>query len=409
MTLFRSPAVGFYVSKVIPAAMALVLVPVWIRLYGASGFGQYAAWLVAIQISSALSSKWLPQAELRFSGLDELSLLQLKVPRAALLIVAVSIVGGAVVAAVSTVLPGSNVGLVLLGAGSAAILSVYTSIQSAFQRRLEVRWYAVAETLRSFALAGVSIGLWFVGVGALPALLTANAAAYALGAVILIGVSLSLRRKEQLSHRPVISHFFSFGWPLAIWAAIAVAVSSSDRLLAGILLDPVQMAEYSWVSDFAVRAFTLLIFPVTMYVHPLMMSVSNSKEGGVLALYHTAMRRILVAVVLLTVVGGVTLNYLALPIFGNSGPGLVVTVVLFFSAGLWQMAQVAHKLLEIEGRTVIMLVLVAASCLTSFCFQVFLSGVWGPLGLAAGLACGPLVYCLSTWVIGVRITARERL
>lgn len=404
MKFFRTPAVGFYVSKVAPAAIALVMVPIWLRIFGAAAFAQYAAWLVAIQIASSLSAKWLQQAELRYSGSEALSIVAVRWRHLLVVGAAISVVGTIVVALSASLFPSSSLTTVFIGSLTSMSLAVYTTLQAVFQRRLEVKWYAIAETARSLILATSSLGLWATGVGAVSALLLANFVSYSLGAVLLVVKTRQITRVMTGSDRQLISTFFSFGWPLAIWACLAVGVSSSDRLLGPILLGSAELANYSWASDFAVRTFTLLIFPVTLYVHPLIMAAHNSNSGSSRQLYNLAMRRLAIAIALLTVIGGVLLHVLSSPVFGNEGPGLPVVLVLFLSAGLWQLAQVSHKRLEIAGKTVLMLLLVLMSFTLSVVSQVLLAEPYGPLGLAIGLSVGSVSYCLATWAIGTRIS-----
>jgi len=160
---------------------------------------------------------------------------------------------------------------------------------------------------------------------------------------------------------PIMKKFFSFGYPLSLWFAAGLSLRFLDRYFLEYFLDLGQMGSYAGYAEIFTRLFSLILFPITMALHPYLTHQWNQE------------RRKLVIKTLkwgLVLQGGI-FAFSILIFFGFQewtfklltfiAPGLnpeMANVVLpiFIGGFLWQWSLLIHKPLELMEKTNKMLI-----------------------------------------------------
>ena len=122
------------------------------------------------------------------------------------------------------------------------------------------------------------------------------------------------------------------------------------------------MGSYAGFSEFIIRIFSIVIFPITLAVHPILMNKWNKNKNIyelLIKLFKASMLQIIICVILLIPLF-IFKDYFFYLIQGMI-PGLdnsmkEIMIPIFIGGFLWQLALVLHKPLEIEERTLIMVV-----------------------------------------------------
>ena len=68
--------------------------------------------------------------------------------------------------------------------------------------------------------------------------------------------------------------------------------------------------------------------------------------------------------------------------------------LLLCTAGVWQLALLAHKVHEMERRTIAMMIAIVTAAAGGAVGSFALTAFFGPAGAAAGTLCGALIYVL---------------
>ena len=251
----------------------------------------------------------------------------------------------------------SMLSAVLFGA-----LLLYTVTLARFQAGLQSAKVMRAETLRAVAAFLIPVILMAITHSRdYLLLLLGIAAAYLLalsGPLRILITTLTLRGNSVTRHatgpeRKILQDLWRFGWPVAAWLLCLQCLLVSDRFFIQKFSGYSDAGVYASLYDAIVRSFSLVFMPVTLALHPLVISRWNG--GG---------RRL----ALQTIRGGVKYQFLlflpvvtvmvalapwiARVVLGGIHPGAAFLVLPLALGGfLWQVALLAHKPLEILCRT----------------------------------------------------------
>lgn len=393
---------GYGIAKVVPGIIGVITVPLWVRVFGEGGYAAYTiVWVVAI-FSSALAVGWLRQALLRYSGLDGFNLGA--VPR---WVVGMSVGLAAVpVALAGAIVPSSSAQNQLVMAVTALVFgatnALYGLYLAAAQRDGEVRRYSVAEIARASGALLVSLALGLL-LDAEPVI--AILGGYALAtlvasAVLVVGKRRRAPREEVGEGRAL--EMWRYGWPMSIWLAFAQVLVYFDRIVLSFFLPADAVGSYAASADLIIRGISMVAFPLTMLAHPIVMKYWNrgDKVGASRVNRHYFL---LVSLLGAVCILGVALvgEPLIAALLGVDVPAPSVLILLAAGAALWQVAQQAHKPLELHGRTKLMttcLVVISAAVLAT---SLLLVPILGTLASALVFAIGALSYVVA--VIGFSI------
>jgi O-antigen/teichoic acid export membrane protein len=200
----------------------------------------------------------------------------------------------------------------------------------------------------------------------------------------------------NLPASPNYRQWLRYGGPLAAWMGLFAMLAFLERSALLHLQSPAVAGQYASVCDVVVRGYALLLFPLTLATHG--RAVQAQDAGGSRAAAPLLLRSLgwqLVACAL------------SLPVLYWLGPWLVqrllsqsvsgdLLVVIGLGAGLWQLALLVQKPLELAQRTALMACLMLLALLLEAALLWVLvpqHGVWAVAWANAGVALAYIAAC----------------
>ncbi len=386
-----SDIVKYVICKGLPGVAGLLAVIIFFRLIGAEEYGQYAVIISTVTMVNSFSFGWLNQSQLRFSsefGTNEQAYYS-TIFFSFLCCLTVSIIGLCLLVGLkdnSTLL----LPALLLSAAMGWHIVRITGFQASFQANSVVK----LETIRSFASILLPLACLYLFKKNSFFLLSGIALGY--GVTVLLrgpwhrcGPPTLNRSSAQLS--AIIKKMWIYGWPMSLWLTAMSMIPAADRLLIQHFLGDGTTGLYASIFDLIIRSYSLFLFPVTMAVHPRIMAAWNSNQPSrayslikfALLLQFT----LFIGIALLYSHFGPSLLSIMLKIDLSedfSGLILPLTVGGFF----WQAGLLAHKPLEMQQKTLRMLMNIFISLVVHCSLLFFLLP-------AFGIIAAPYVYMVS--------------
>lgn len=376
----------FSLSKAIPGLIAIAAVPLFLREAGSDNYANYGqAWVIATAVSG-VSSGWLRQGELRWTGKEEWTLGA--VPPVARR--ATAALAGLITIFAVAALGMSTIEVLCSGALAVAQSNYGLGLAHAQRRRMLTR-FNTAEIGRSFL--GVLIGLVLIRL--IP---DAGSAPLILGlAVGYAGLTFAIPIPRIDFNSQVALSFFRFGWPLALWLGASMASLYLDRIILPVLAPDAPIGEYVAASDVLVRGASLLGAPFILLLHPAIMQRANA------GLHHQS-RRIITQFTIVGIAISLLASALALA-WGGDLLRLVgvhqvdnTTLALLILGGcLWQVGQISQKTWEIAMKTKWMLAALILCIGVQLLIICALAPSYGVVGAASATAIGPALYIVLLW------------
>jgi len=353
-------SVRYAISKAIPGAAGLASVLILVRLMGEGQYGRYAIVFVMVSAMRSFFTGWLGQSVLRYHSMyGERRTFKLAM-RAGLVL---SITLGTVVMLVLWGV-GFRAEAEMYSAGTTAVIVLFYVFSSLYEFRLVLLQARIAPQ----AVVVISAVQAVTGV-LLPAallLLVAPSYSYALLGVALanlLAVAVPTRstapqvrrlQPEDSEHwQTITGRMWRYGWALSFWYAAVMTLQLSDRYFIQHYIDFRSMGSYSALHDVIMRAYSLLLFPITLAAHPRIMRLWNAGQGRqALSLWKWATAAMMIPfVVVIVVVYPFQMQIVEL-VLPDPDPALAAVVLPLVVGGfIWQFALLAHKPLEVGGRT----------------------------------------------------------
>jgi O-antigen/teichoic acid export membrane protein len=414
--LLIGDAVLYALSKAIPGFVGLFTIVIFVRLLGAEEFGRFSILGSTVLMWSAFASGWLNQGIIRYNSGQVIA--GRGNGKELTKAVALSSLCCSLVVVLSFIIGGTRLGWheFLL----CSILAIFTVAQSValafFQSSLKpklVLWLELQRTLGGFLLALAFA--WTTG--ATPAALLAG---MTIGYALSVGIAYLFAIKLFVlpSHREnsiVVRRLWDYGWPLSFWLGVQTAFPWFDRWFIERSLSLAETGAFASISDVVTRSFTLLVFPLTLAVHPRIVGLWNQND------HKAAFRLLGVALTTATlasvpIISAFHLGRHSLVNWLISDDQLIPEINaitesvgwLALSGVVWQLALFAHKPLELRSQTGTMLTLMAVALVVKIVLTVALLPAWGVKGLICGNLVSGLLYCLGCFLCAVRHHVQAR-
>jgi O-antigen/teichoic acid export membrane protein len=366
-------SISYFASKVVPGAMGLASVPVFIRMIGLDEYGRFAVVVPFLMAVAAASSGWLAQGVLRFhpaatDSRERQTVFDRAVRRgtiASVLLTSVLLAGA---------FSSQHVSL-FTGLTSLAFclsLLVYTVILARLQAQLRPGVVFRREIVRS--VGGFAFPIVMVAVTrrkSFDLLVLGQALAYTIGFLPIIRDGTSAQTaagafdksmSDSITTRSMIRQLWRFGWAVGLWLLLSQLLPVMDRWVIQRFASFSSAGVYASLYEIAIRSFSFLVFPITQAAHPRIMRSWN--DGKVASAYKIVRHSILSQLIVFIAV------FAGASVFGSRIVKLILGVddpiatrmlpVLLVGGFLWQLALLLHKPLEIAQRTGAMLAAMAA-------------------------------------------------
>jgi O-antigen/teichoic acid export membrane protein len=194
---------------------------------------------------------------------------------------------------------------------------------------------------------------------------------------------------------------------MSLWFGASFVLIYVDRFVLASLMGHADAGRYAAIADTITRGIGMFTFPITVAAHVTIMTEWNAggRARARAALVSAAWMlgaALVFCVVATTFLGPRVLRILVPgPTLGR-GP----LVLLAVGAALWQCALLAHKTLEIAGRSKLMFGLMFVAAALTVVLDLALVPLAGPTGAAAAFAGGAACYAGACLLIGPGVLRR---
>jgi len=407
---FIKESFTYSLTKIIPGILGFFSVIIFLRLLGPEEYGLYSMLFLLVQISSFFCFGWFRQALLRYySRLSSNTDLSSIMSSALLITISLNILFLAVFYFVQFPIPFPFVSIILL-AISISLFTLSAIIYMAQEKPAKVVQLTVLQSILAIALPFAFIH--FVSPTHIQLI---N------GLVLAYGITALIFLYQQLRHHQPVLHWvwprfaslkqlqplLQFGWPLSFWYAGSTGLRFLDRFFIEHYLDSAVMGSYAGFTEMITRFFTVLLFPVTLALHPRIMNLWNEKKySNAIHLLKTGLitqSGLFLIVLLIYVVFKDQWLLLLFAVFPDLDSALInIIIPIMFGGFLWQFALLVHKPLEVREKSKLMLIFIFLSIAVNIIGNmVFLPKV-GVIATAYTMVVSGGVYLLFTMLASSR-------
>lgn len=151
----------------------------------------------------------------------------------------------------------------------------------------------------------------------------------------------------------VIRKYWNYGWPMALWLGMSTGMPVAERIILKELGSQTLFATYASFYEIVFRVFALILFPITMALHPRIMILYNERrfhESNKIILYGIGFQTLIsiFAIAILLGFKSTAIGYLKL---SENIIGWREILTLASAGALWQIALLVHKPLERINKT----------------------------------------------------------
>lgn len=404
-------------ARGVPAAVGLLLAAALVRLIGTAEYGAYALAFSGANFVSAFGVGWLTQATWRFqpsTGEAAHSFHQI-LRRGATLCALACVVVVSVLFAFSAqalhhwaaMLAG---GLLVFGLSLHAVY--VASLQAAFHAS-EVTALEIGRAVISLPLACWLASAWQPGfVGAIAGIglsyLSSGLAARLLAARAVRVARANLEGSIRATTALPLRAMFYYGWMMSVWLAISLALPYLERMVLAKVLDSESLGIYAATYDVIFRGCGFLMLPIVLALHPRILREAGGHDlAARVRLWRKGiLSQIAIAAIVVLAVSALAPFVLRLVGIDASGSHVHLAILLAVAGCLWQIALMAHKLLEATLSTLAMIIVLTSSTLVCILADVIVAPRFGLVAVAYSLAASGLLYCIVVVIIGRARVAR---
>ena len=400
--IIRKHGIPYFLGKSIPGLIGIISVPVFVRLYGFEQYGQIILFLTAANMVTVFSCGWLGQSWIRFQPTKH-NLGEIK--KASLLAILIGLLFGTFSMLFMYLTDFSFNGkfyfpLIVYYVVIVAMIIFYivhSGLQAVFQSKAVMK---ISIFLSSFSFV-FPVSMYFFN-ESISAFLLAYGIAYFMAAFIGIGILLR-SLPEQYTTQQSTYGWLKYGFPLAIWMTLQAGIPYIQRVLIKQFLGFEYVGKFSALSELIIRAFSLLVFPLTMALQPILMKLWNqNKKLDAIKLWRKSLHILLwvfcfIGLLFLGVNGWIvdfTLSILGVTL----KQPLFVISLLSLSGFIWQSNLLLHKPIELQKETIKMV----GAMIISIGIIIILNILWlnqfQLVGAAGAASIGAIVY---TVIVGM--------
>ena len=356
-------------SKIIPGILGFFSVIIFLRLLGPEEYGLYSMLFLLVQISSFFCFGWLRQALLRYYGR------LVKTPNHEGTIISglfVSIIVNVFILALFNFfqfpIKFSFIPVVFLALAMILFSLAIVLFMSQGKPTQVVQLATVQSILAIFFPVLLIMNFYPSHMN----IITGLGLAYGLTAVIFLYMQLYQRKpvlKWTLLDKKLLQNLrplFQFGWPLSFWYAASTTLRFLDRYFIEYFLDTATMGSYASFIELITRFFTVLLFPVTLALHPRMMNFWNEKKYS--SAYRLLWSGIIIQFSLFIVILFIYIFFksqwlmLIFKLLPDLDPAMTNIIIPAMLGGfIWQFALLIHKPLEVQEKSKLMLLFICLS------------------------------------------------
>ena len=384
-------------SKIIPGITGLISVILFFRWIGAEEYGNYSMIYSFTNLIAAFSFGWLNQSILRYRSTYSSSVKILSPISLGFILGTIPVIIFVIItSAFGFPAIFSNKHIIFL----ALSIGMFNIIKSIFQSEELPNKVILITSYQSILMIVCSIIILKLFDNSAESLILGISFGYLIPILPYSKLfSINVITKENIKK---IKPFFNYGLPLSLWLGISLSLNLLDRFFIEYYYGSSLMGSYAGFSEFVIRIFSIFIFPITLAVHPILMNKWNKNKNiheFFVKLFKASMIQILICLIMLIPVYFFKNDFfyliqIMIPEIDVSMKEIIIPI--FIGGFLWQLALVLHKPLEIEERTLIMVVCIMFSLVANLIGNVFFLPKFGILATAYTMIFTASIYILSS-------------
>ncbi|MHB8662500.1 MAG: lipopolysaccharide biosynthesis protein [Acidimicrobiales bacterium] len=400
--------VTYFVGRAVAALVQFVGVAIAARLVGPFQYGIYALAYNAAYSGGELATEWLQQSMIRYRSsavADDSSGYAAAVGLGAVLITAAMTLLGAIAVLVALFFFRAEMSAVVAAALLLVVTAVFLTLRGSFQAAVDPRSHSAYSVASGVLRYGIGIGLVLtVGSRSGIALVWGAVAAYVLVLPYMFKHADMTWPRAGRQSRNDIGSWWTYGWPLTLWAGCQQALVVADRYLLAIFVRATQIGIYSSIYDIANRGIYPTVDAVGLAVQP-HLATSMQDPPRTKSLVSVATLRI-AAILMPTLALAVVAGRDAITIILGAAyagypeiPAIVIAAVL-----LWHLATPAQRALELAGAGRAVLAAGFIAVVANVAFDLAVMPSLGIVGAAWGSLVAYGLYLSVIWrFAGTRI------
>ena len=238
--------------------------------------------------------------------------------------------------------------------------------------------------------------------------------AYLISAVTGFYFFLKKNKSEVNPNKLKINDWFKYGAPISIWLSLQASIPFIERIFIQVNLGSEFVGQFTALSELINRGFSLLLFPITLSVQPLIIRYWNQKnKKKALKLWKETILLMGYLFLLVTLLFYFFYDYIIIVIKNiinlNIQSLLLIISLISISAFIWQVNIILHKPLELKKKTINMVYILIFSLLTIIVTNYFTIFEFGIIGTAVASFFGALIYGFCNLVYGLKLFYKEGL
>ena len=388
-------ALYYSISKIIPGLAGLISVILFFRWVGAEEYGKYSIIFSFTNLIAAFSFGWLNQSIIRYSSTYN--------SRSKILgHIFIGLIFGILTVIIFVIIASSfqfpisysNKHIIFL----AFSIGIFNIVKSIFQSEELPNKVILITSVQSILMILLSMLLLKFYSNNSASLILGISFGYLIPILPYIKSFSSNVIFEKNSKK--IQSFFNYGAPLSIWLGISISLNFLDRYFIEYYFGSSLMGSYAGFSEFIIRIFSIVIFPITLAVHPILMNKWNKNKNisdSLNTLFQASLLQISICIFMLIpllIFKDSIFSFIQtmIPQLDNSMKKIMIPI--FLGGFLWQLALVLHKPLEIEERTLTMVGCIMVSLVINIIGNLFFLPIFGIIATAYTMIISAFTYII---------------
>ena len=409
-------SIYYYIGKIIPGLIGFFSVPLFIRLFGTSVYGEYSILISTILLLSTFLTGWIGQTFMRFySKRDkktEYILFTYKILMLCNLIF---------IPIILTVLLFLNYSwyfsllLVLIF----FFLNIFSLLSIEKRTKLLSKKVVISDSIRAITFILIILLLYslfkYRNDYELIILFSGSFIAYIVGSLFLKKSFFSITNISYIINKTInkvwLKEMFSYGLPIAFWMITAYLLNISDRYIIKYYLDYESVGLYSAVYDIFSKFMTFAFIPLMMAFQPIIIKLYNEgkKEKVNKYLKNAILLQIFAFLLFLCIVlvfkEKIVFDFLNL----RSEQALSIVIPIFIGSFIWNLSMFVHKPLELKNKTIIMLYGVLIAFIVNLIGNLIFIPLYGILAASYTTLLGTGIYLIYIICLSVNFPKSKKI
>ena len=399
----------YSLTKVLPGIVGLISVILIIKIIGTEEYGKYSILYSFVLTLTAFSGGWLNQALLRYyPGNNDNKIIE----NQAIFGLLISVVFGILILLGIYIIKGNILfqytNIFLVTFFFIAVL-LYQFQISVYRSQIRPNMVVIVSSIQSILSLGIPLFFIYFFGSEVKYIILGLAIAYLAPTIKnLFLKTFSIQKLFQYKEisNPLLFELFKFGWPLSIWLTISLSLQFFDRFFINYYFDNNLTGIFAGFYDLVVRIYSILIFPITMAVHPRMMSLWNksiySDAISILKIAMLIQFSIFSCIFIIANLFFEQISYILLWIFSDLNPEYFhLLIPLLIGGFIWQFALLIHKPIELNKNTYLMLISIVIALIVNLFGNIVFLPKYGLIATAYTFIFSGTVYIISSMIISI--------